>query len=378
MRKSPEDGTMYDPGPNAAGIATVPETSAAAPAPAADGKATMPVFTGPLADIKRAAWKADQEAGLSDAEYLKRIKEGTPENTAAAELRKQIMDERANSKDEAERQRYMRAAQFFAKWGSTPGPTLAAGLAALDKTMPDIISDEQGYKKAKRELNKVIFDIDNATRLEELGNKKEARALKEKAADRAMQLNHYLAQAQSSENVAKIQQDSSKYTSDSNIRIAQLRENSAHLDRVAQRQTADDNKKYGQYQNARDQEILVNKRIAAEENGKQHMADVKLVNDAKIMKTADMPEGYAEKIAAAERRIQDREKTWTTEVEAAKKDTERAYSRVKVTTPAGGDTSAPAAPKTMSMADVEATAKAAGKTVEEVKEAAKKKGITIK
>jgi len=37
-----------------------------------------------------------------------------------------------------------------------------------------------------------------------------------------------------------------------------------------------------------------------------------------------------------------------------------------------------AAPTTMTMADVEATAKASGKSVEEVKTAAKAKGITIK
>jgi hypothetical protein len=324
---------MYDPGPAAAGTESAGIMTA--PAVGADGK---PVFSGPLAAAERAAYNAQQEANLSDAEYLKRVKEGTPENVAAAEYRKQIMDERANSKAENERQRQMRLAQFFAKWGSTPGPTLAAGLSALEKSLPDMIADEAGFKKAKRELDKIQFDIDNATRLEELGNKKEARALKEKAADRAMQLNQTLSQAKSAENTARIQQESSKYSADANIRIAELRERSDALNRSANRATADDNKKFGQYQTASQQEILVNNRIAAEENGKQHLADVKLINDAKLMKPADMPEGYAEKITAAAGRIKTRENNWTTQLEAAKKNTERAYSRVS-----GGEPAAPAA-----------------------------------
>ena len=326
-------GPAAAPAVSGPGVATPAETASPAgimtAAPVAeDGTPQMPNFTGPNAAIQRAAWKAEQEANRSDADYLKQVKEGAPENAAAAEYRKQIMAERANSKDETERQRYMRAAQFFAKWGSTPGSTLAAGLSALEKTLPDMISDEQGFKKAKRELDKVMYDIDNATRLEELGNRKEARALKEKAADRALNLNHYLAQAQSAENTARIQQESSKYSSDAQIRIAELRERSAALDRSANRTNADENKKFGQFQSASQQEILVNNRIAAEENGKQHMGDVKLVNDAKLMKPTDMPEGYVDKISEAQKRIQAREKGWATQLETAKKNTELAYSRV--------------------------------------------------
>jgi hypothetical protein len=318
---------MYDPGPGAAPAAAAASPAGIMAAAPADGK---PVFSGPTAAAEKAAYEAQQEANLSDAEYLKRVKAGQPENTAAAELRKQIMEERANSKAENERQRQMRLAQFFSKWGSTPGPVLAAGLQAMEKTLPDIISDEAGFKKAKRELDKVIFDIDNASRLEELGNMKEARALKEKAADRALQLNQTLSQAKSAENVANIQRESSKYSSDAQTRIAELRERSAHADRVASRQNANDNKAFSQFQSATQQEINVNNRVATEENGKQHLADVKLINDAKLMKPADMPEGYSAKIAEAQKRIENREKNWTSQIEAAKKNTELAFSRVKV------------------------------------------------
>lgn len=315
----------------AAGIKAAPPV-AAAPAPAAEEK--MPEFTGPLADIRKAVWKAEQEAKLSEEDYLKRVKAGQPENTAAAEYRKQIMAERANAKDEAERQRWMRAAQFFAKWGSTPGPTLAAGLSALEKSMPDIISDEQGYKKAKRELDKIVYDVDQSIRQEELGNKKEARALKEKAADRALQLNHFLAQAQSAENVANIHKAASEFTAKAHVRAQEIAAHTAHLDRVARRQTDDDNKKYGQWQAATTQEGRVLERIAFEENGDQHKADVKLISDAKLMKPEDMPEGYADKIAAAEKRVKERKADWTARKETAQKNTDLAYSRVKVAEPA--------------------------------------------
>ena len=318
---------------------------AAVPAPAAPAAAVMPEFTGPLADIKKAAWKAEQEAALSEDEYLKRVKAGQPENTAAAEYRKQVMEERANAKAENERQRWMRAAQFFAKWGSTPGPTLAAGLSALEKTMPDLISDEQGYKKAKRELDKIVYDVDQSIRQEELGNKKEARALKEKAADRAMNLNHYLAQAQSSENVARIQQESSKYTADAHVRAQQIAAQSAAADRKARRETDADNKRFGQYQSATEHERRTLERIAFEENGDQHKADLKLIENARLMKAEDMPEGYADKITAAEKRVADRQKGWKARKETAQQNTDLAYGRLNITedkTPAAGGGAAPA------------------------------------
>jgi hypothetical protein len=370
------------PGPD---VSAEKAINAVVPAPV---KPTMPEFKGPFADTQKALWEAQQEAKRTDEDFLKQVKEGQPENTAAAEYRKEIMAERANSKDEAERQRYMRMAQFFAKWGSTPGPTLAAGLVALEKTLPDIISDEQGYKKAKRELNKIVYDIDQATRLEELGNKKEARALKEKAADRALTLNHYLAQAQSSERNALIQQESSKYTADAHVRSAEINAQTARLDRAAARVTADDNKKFGQWQAATTQERGVLERIAFEENGAQHKDDVKTLATAAMLSAPEKEGGpprpldamMAAKVKEAQERVTKREADWNTRRTTAQKNTDLAYSRVKVAEPAGGDSAPPpaAAPKTMSMADVEATAKSSGKSVEEVKAAAKAKGITIK
>jgi hypothetical protein len=100
-------------------------------------------------------------------------------DTAAAEYRKSIMDQKANAKDEAERLQQMRLAEFFSVWGSTPGPTLVAGMKAAEKTIPNLIKDKDDQKKAKAELDKIIYGLDHATRLEKAGNWEEAAKEKE-------------------------------------------------------------------------------------------------------------------------------------------------------------------------------------------------------
>jgi hypothetical protein len=117
---------------------------------------------------------------------------GVGDNKAREELRSQQMAERANMKDEQERQRHMRLAEFFASWGSTPGPVLVAGMNALKQSIPGIVSDEKEAKKARREADKIIYDIDEATRLEKLGMIDKATALKQKAASHAEDYNKYL------------------------------------------------------------------------------------------------------------------------------------------------------------------------------------------
>ena len=137
------------------------------------------------------------QATRPTAELLKEIQAerealGVGDNKPREELRAQQMAERANMADEKERQRHMRLAEFFASWGSTPGPVLVAGMNALKQSIPGIISDEKEAKKARKEADKIIYDIDEATRLEKLGMHKEAVARKEKAASHAEDYNKYL------------------------------------------------------------------------------------------------------------------------------------------------------------------------------------------
>jgi hypothetical protein len=137
-----------------------------------------------LAQLKREHSKLEQQDARTVEEIAAAKEAAMGPNVAAQEMRAKVMGERANADDEAKRQRWMRAAQFFAKWGSTPGPVLVAGMNALNEKLPDIITDEQSYKKIKRDLDKGIYDLDQATRLEKMGYMKEASADKREIASR--------------------------------------------------------------------------------------------------------------------------------------------------------------------------------------------------
>jgi hypothetical protein len=145
-----------------------------------------------IAAMQAEADKQTAYAARDTVDIANEIKAQAGPNVGAQEQRAKIMAEKANMADEAQRQRHMRLAQFFAKWGSTAGPTLVAGMNALNEKLPDLIEDQRSFRKAKLELDKTVYDLDNATRLENQGYSKEARALKEKAAERAMHLNQYI------------------------------------------------------------------------------------------------------------------------------------------------------------------------------------------
>ena len=161
---------------------------------------------GPSPDVVKEAMRqrdlASAQANRPTAELLKEIQAerdalGVGENVGRQEFRAQQMAERANLADEKERQRHMRLAEFFASWGSTPGPVLVAGMNALKQSIPGIISDEKEAKKARKEADKIIYDIDEATRLEKLGMIDKATAKKEQAAKHAEDYNKYLLTFQS-------------------------------------------------------------------------------------------------------------------------------------------------------------------------------------
>lgn len=291
---------------------------------------TEPTFTGTLAEAQQAAYRAQKRADRPVSAFLEEVEAGKPEDKSVAEYRKQVMAERANAKDEAERQRHMRLAQFFAKWGSTPGPTIAAGLNALEKTLPDLISDEKEQKKARRELDKVMYDIDNSIRLEKLGDMKEARALKEKAADRAMNLQERLMQVQQSEEASKRSLEGTKFSANAQIRAAEIRSRDDAASRAQRSGEIADTKKFSQYQVASEQERRTLERIAFEENGDQHKADLKTA--ALRNEKGEIPAGMEKKVAEAQGRINERQKGWAARAEAARNNTDMAYGRLGLQT----------------------------------------------
>ena len=210
----PTDGGILGAGPVTTAPTTPVPTGPAKPSPFIDKEAMA------QRDLFTAQANRATEDVIKDIQAEQRAL-GVDKSEARETYRAQQMAERANMKDEQERQKYLRAAEFFAKWGSTPGPVLVAGMNALRESIPGIISDEKEQKKARKEADKIIYDIDEATRLEKLGLYDKATALKEKAAARAEDYNKYLLtlQAQREANdraleVAGIQERSSKYTAD--------------------------------------------------------------------------------------------------------------------------------------------------------------------
>jgi hypothetical protein len=318
----------------------------------------------PYAGAGDALAKAQAEASkttkqLYDEDLAAKKALGLDQNEAQREYMKRVMAQKNNIAEDAEQKKYLRMAEFFASWGSTPGNTLVAGMTALKAKIPDLITDVKERRKAEADADKVLYELGQAQRQEKLGFYEKAEIKKTEAAKLAAKLQGDLTAATASFEgtkltnqrmleIAGIQERSSKYSTDASVRIAELNSRSAALDRSANRTNADENKKYGQYQNARDQEILVHNRIAAEENGEQHKADVRMV--AMKDENGKIPEGMGPRVAEAQARIKTREKNWTNQVNAAKKDTELAYSRVRVTEPAAGGNASP----TMSATDKQA------------------------
>ena len=119
------------------------------------------------------------------------------------EERANLMAERVNAEDEARRKKSMRMAEFFASWGSTPGPTLVAGLQAFKEKVPMLINDMDKAKQVRMEINKSISALDEATRLEKKGYIDEGVKRRQKEADKMEALNLKVAEIQEQEAAAK-------------------------------------------------------------------------------------------------------------------------------------------------------------------------------
>jgi len=168
----------------------------AAPPPPAAPPATLNQAVQGAVDLTPAmkALQADvsREAAVSYEDRLAEVraaKQAAGLTEPGVEQKAKLMAERANVEDEAKRNRYLRAAEFFASWGSTPGPTLVAGMSAVKANVANIISDEKEAKRIRMEIDKSIAGLDEATRLEKKGDFEAATALKTKHADRMQTVN---------------------------------------------------------------------------------------------------------------------------------------------------------------------------------------------
>jgi hypothetical protein len=289
----------------------------------ADAEKRMNMPLSELMAEKKAAYAAEGIADQSEGQQKQRA---------------EMMAEKANLGEEKERQKYLRAAEFFAKWGSTPGPVLVAGMNALRESVPGIISDEKEQKKARREIDKSIADLDNAVRLEKRGEVDAAMALKLKAAEDMKALQTKFVDYQSRRESDASSAATSKYSADMQFRSEQLRAQTSALDRAARLNTDKDNKVFGQWQAAAKTEGDTLARIQREESDKQHMADLAAVKlgmqtgtgeDNKFDRTK-VPPAVLVNMEEAEKRIEQREKNWKQRIKTASDNTDLAYSRVQV------------------------------------------------
>jgi hypothetical protein len=267
------------------------------------------------------------------------------------EEKSKLMQERANLEDEAKRQRYMRLAEFFGRWGSTPGATLVAGLNSVKETIPTLIADEKEAKKLRMEIDKSIAALDESTRLDKRGKVDAAMAIREKEADKMQTLllkaTEIAAQAEKDAKAveaqtardkaqfeqrtkeSEIQLSGTKYVADMNLRGDEIRAKSAAADRALNRNNADEAKKYSQFQTSADQERRVLSDISREESGKAHQGDIAIIKQYSMLPPEQLDKNpqIKDQLDQARANIEKREKEWNSQIENAKRNTDLAYSR---------------------------------------------------
>lgn len=157
---------------------------AAAPRPAADPtpyqtalkqEMAKPSAITPEISSLRALRDVEQaEASLTPEQFIARkqeayTKHGIDPKQIYLNNRKDKEEALIAARGDAERAQYMRWAQAFAIFGSTPGPELKAGLMALNSVLPDILEDQKAARAYQRELKTSIFELDKAELLREQG-----------------------------------------------------------------------------------------------------------------------------------------------------------------------------------------------------------------
>jgi hypothetical protein len=157
---------------------------AAAPRPAADPspyqtaykqEIAKPSAITPEISSLRALRDVEQaEASLTPEQFIARKQEaytklGIDPKQIYLNNKKDKEEALVAAKGDAERAQYMRWAQAFAIFGSTPGPELKAGLMALNSVLPDILEDQKTARAYQRELKTSIFELDKAELLREQG-----------------------------------------------------------------------------------------------------------------------------------------------------------------------------------------------------------------
>jgi len=133
--------------------------------------------------------KSPQDLVFEQKEFNKAA--GVPTDLTK-KLREVYTKQLDNMAGETENDRAMRRAQAWAIFGSTPGPILKVGLQALQGYIDTEIEDNKQRKKMTNELNKAIFELDQADYLEKAGIAKGAMERREKSWTRIDGINEKL------------------------------------------------------------------------------------------------------------------------------------------------------------------------------------------
>ena len=259
-------------------------------------------------------------------------------NTGREDMRAQEQARRANMGDEQERQMNLRKAEFFARWGSTPGPVLVAGMNALKESIPGIISDEKEAKKLQRESDKIIYDLDQATRLEKQGNIKESISEKNDLAKRAEDLNKTIAQIQERQMTAEANITGAQLHKEGTIQSALIRAQQDKLNRGQAEAHKEEDRKFNSYLTANSQFQHVKESVAKQESSPVHkdqlaklqmMARSAINPKTKEFDEAKLPAAYKKEYAELKEAVDTRKAGWDSALEDASRQRELAFSRLK-------------------------------------------------
>jgi hypothetical protein len=146
--------------------------------------------------------------------------------------------------DEAEDQKYLRRAQAWAVFGSTPGPLLKVGLQAMAGYINDTMEDTKARKKAMNELNKAIYEVDHAEYLISVGRMDKANTTKLNAFKTLNELNGDLSKIRQRQREAELgaTTEGAKSAMQAEARIAEQKIQSGATIAAARERTAGANK----------------------------------------------------------------------------------------------------------------------------------------
>jgi hypothetical protein len=127
--------------------------------------------------------------GEMDRQQKLREKFGIDPAKLIAEERARYQEELKLNAEDYRKAEHLRYAQMFAKFGSTPGPTLKAALVAIDETVPDLLEDKAKVNAVRREVGKAMHELNKQEYQEKKGNFEAANTAYENAVGKITTLN---------------------------------------------------------------------------------------------------------------------------------------------------------------------------------------------